>query len=151
MCQRCHATENQEADHQWGQWAYATSDSCDQMRKCQRCHATQKREADHQWGQWAYAASDSCDQVRMCQRCGTQESRPGEHVWDVWVYEGPTSCNQLRFCRRCGARELKGAGEMEHDWSTWTAIAADPPNQEERTCQRCHEQETRALGPSPGD
>jgi hypothetical protein len=86
--------------HQFSEWEYIASDSCDQTRVCVRDGYEQSQKGQHQFGEWEYIVSDSCDQVRTCKRDGYQEKQEAVHKFGEWEYIAPDSCEQVSICIR---------------------------------------------------
>lgn len=70
-CERCGVVSSQ-TEHDWKEWAYATSGDCIQERACHRCDEREQR-TEHAWSPWEYEEQRRAP-VRGCLRCGLRMS-----------------------------------------------------------------------------
>jgi hypothetical protein len=115
--QRCHETESRQGDHQFGPWAYAAPDSCQQLRRCQRCAEQQTQQAGHVWDVWVFEGPTSCNQLHFCRRCAARELRAAteiEHDWGDWApVDGDPPTQEQRACLRCHIQETRAAASNQ--------------------------------------
>lgn len=108
-CDYCRETK--EA-HDFDDWQFIQSDSCEQYRKCKNCRKTESRTVEHRFGDWKYHNANCCEMRRVCKHCGHPEFRIQHEIKEVVSKEN--ECLVESRCVRCG--EIISVRE-EHQWS----------------------------------
>jgi hypothetical protein len=71
--------------HEWDDWKYQSSDTCNQSHTCIRC-GKNTSQVQHNWGEWEIQKPSSpdepCQKQRRCSRCDATEIKNRPHQWE---------------------------------------------------------------------
>lgn len=110
--EHCNYCREIKEAHDFNDWQFIQSDSCDQYRKCKNCQKAESRTVEHRFGDWKYHTGTCCEMRRVCKHCGQPEFRMQHEIKEVVSKEN--GCLVESRCVRCG--EIISVRE-EHQWS----------------------------------
>lgn len=108
----CNYCREEKKSHDFGEWIYKQSDSCEQIRSCKVCNVSEYRKSEHIFGEWCYHTDNCCEEKRICNHCGYMEFRIN-HEKRIIISRNGECVEELR-CTRCGDTIIQ---QKEHRWS----------------------------------
>jgi hypothetical protein len=126
--------------HDFGNWSYIGSTSCEQIRRCKRDSSHSQKRVEHTWSEYSYIEKDSCVKRRTCSRCDAKEDMVEHESLGEWTFVRPDHCAQEQRCARC--KEVHN--RTYHSWGVWE-YASPTTCDQIRKCRRCPDGEEHKL------